>query len=372
MLVTGVYTTSCGFKRLQGLHNTVDIINKNNFFKKSAKPIEIRVFSYYNFDSKNYVNLKCVPLECIIFVFERYITLKGGGRVYAFFDEFTDYLKETVSTKNTYDAYVRDVFAFLENINASDAAAVKNFSHDDAQKYVSKLVANGKAPSTVSRNIASLRGYYKFLIMRGYAFTNPFVKLEVKKTEKKLPSILTSKEVDKLLAQPDTTTPKGIRDRAMLELLYATGLRVTELIELTLKNVNLELGFLRCGTFDEERIIPIYPLAIKALSAYIDNVRGIYAPENSDVLFFNFSGEPLTRQGFWKIIKQYQKTAGIKTSITPQTLRHSFAAHLVENGADLHDVQEMLGHSDIASTQVYAHFVKNKFKSVYSKYHPRA
>ncbi len=292
--------------------------------------------------------------------------------MYAYFKEFENYLFATVTRKNTTDAYMRDVHAFLQSIDATDVQAVLDFTHDDAQTYVSKLSAEGKAPATITRNVASLRNYYKFLILRGVAAVNPFVKLDVAKPEKKLPSILTSKEVDKLLNQPDTQTPKGMRDRAMLEILYATGLRVSELIELRINDVNLELGFVRSSFHEDERIIPIYPLAVKTVSAYIENVRNIYAAENEDSLFVNFSGEKLTRQGFWKIIKQYQKLAGIKTSITPQTLRHSFAAHLIENGADLHDVQEMLGHSDIASTQVYAHFVKNKFKSVYSKYHPRA
>ncbi len=292
--------------------------------------------------------------------------------MYAYFEEFENYLTATVSRKNTIDAYLRDVHIFLHSVNAVDRKVVLNFTHSDAQAYVSRLTAEGKAPSTVSRNIASLRSYYKFLIMRGVADSNPFVKLDVAKKEKRMPSILTGKEVDKLLNQPDTTTPKGMRDRAMLEVLYATGLRVSELIELTMRDINLDLGFVRCSFHEEERIIPIYPLAVKTISTYIENVRNIYAAENENALFVNFSGEKLTRQGFWKIIKQYQRSAGIKTSITPQTLRHSFAAHLIENGADLHDVQEMLGHSDIASTQVYANFVKNKFKSVYAKYHPRA
>lgn len=289
-----------------------------------------------------------------------------------YFGEFSSYLREKKTTINTIEAYERDVLAFLNSLKLYGVKSFHDYTASDAKQYIDMLSSSGKAASTVARNLASLRGFYKFLMLKGYTDFNPFAKIDIQKAEKKLPSVLTGREVEKLLAQPDTTGPKGIRDRAMLELLYATGLRVSELIELDLENINLDMGYVRCVFHDEERIIPIYPMAVKSLSVYIDNVRKIYCSEDTRALFLNFGGERLTRQGFWKIIKQYQQSAGIKTTITPQTLRHSFAAHLIENGADLKDVQEMLGHSDIASTQVYARFVKNKFKSIYSKYHPRA
>lgn len=289
-----------------------------------------------------------------------------------YFDCFVAYLQGKNSSKNTIESYIRDINSYNAYVEKQGITSFDKVTHENAQSYIKYLYDIGKVPSTVKRNLASVRSFYKYLIIEGFADENPFVNIDVQKVQRKLPSILSSKEVDLLLSQPDTTDIKGIRDKAMLELLYATGLRVTELIELNVNNVSLDMGFVRCINGENERIIPLYPLAIKTLSTYLSTSRKLFCSADTEALFVNLNGERLTRQGFWKIIKQYQQSAGIKTDITPQTLRHSFAAHLIENGADLRDVQEMLGHSDIASTQVYAKFVKNKFKSVYAKYHPRA
>ena len=208
----------------------------------------------------------------------------------------------------------------------------------------------------------------------GYVSENPTVKLAPEKSQHKLPQILTSKEVDLLLEQPSCTDAKGYRDRAMLELLYATGIRVSELIALNISDVNTSAGVVRCApNTEKERLIPLYSTAVKALNEYIEFVRPqMIALPTEQALFVNVSGERMSRQGFWKIIKSYQQKAHIEKTITPHTLRHSFAAHLLENGADLHSIQEMLGHSDISSTQVYSQLVKKQLKDVYNKAHPRA
>ena len=244
---------------------------------------------------------------------------------------------------------------------------------ETVQSYVNWLKNNGKSVATVSRCIASLKNLYAFLCLRQHLNLNPAAHLVTDKNVQKLPQILTSKEVELLLEQPECVDAKGYRDRAMLELLYATGMRVTELIDLNLSDVNIDAGVIRCESRGKERYIPMYPAAIKALGEYIELVRPqMLALPDEEALFVNVSGERMSRQGFWKIIKYYQKKAKIDKDITPHTLRHSFAAHLLENGADIHSIQEMLGHSDISSTQVYSHLVKKQLKDVYNKAHPRA
>ena len=211
------------------------------------------------------------------------------------------------------------------------------------------------------------------MISLGQIDANPALNISFEKDAKKLPQILTSKEVELLLEQPKCVDPKGYRDRAMLELLYATGIRVSELISLNIEDVNISAGVIRCCSKNKERLIPLYPAAINAVSEYITDVRsGMVAVPDENALFVNMNGERMSRQGFWKIIKVYQEKAGIMKEITPHTLRHSFAAHLLENGADLRSIQEMLGHADISSTQIYAHLVKKQLKDVYNKAHPRA
>ena len=211
------------------------------------------------------------------------------------------------------------------------------------------------------------------MLSKGFCEIDPTETVKIKRTEKKLPGILDSNEIMLLLSQTDGTDYKSRRDKAMLELLYATGIKVSELIELTVSNINLQIGILHLHNEKKERIVPMYPAAVKAISSYLVNVRPvIVTDEAEDRLFTNMNGQPMSRQGFWKIIKHYAETAGIKKDITPHTLRHSFAAHLLENGAQLKDIKEMLGHSDISSTQVYAQFVKSKYTMAYAKYHPLA
>jgi len=290
-----------------------------------------------------------------------------------YIEDFITSLMEKKSSQNTLESYKRDIQAFCQYLENLHLETINHFNNDMANEYIKNLSVKGKAPTTISRNLASLRTFYKYLISIGITDTNPFAEIKLNKNNKKLPQILTGREVELLLEQPDLNDIKGIRDKAMLELLYATGLRVSELIELKLSNVNLEMGFVRCNSNGNERIIPIYPIAVKALQNYIEYSRKLLVSSaNETALFLNQSGSKISRQGFWKIIKKYQQSAGINKSITPHTLRHSFAAHLLENGADLKSVQEMMGHSDISSTMIYTHYIKNKFKNVYSKYHPRA
>ena len=240
-------------------------------------------------------------------------------------------------------------------------------------EYVHWLQGRGKSPATVSRSLASLKSLYLFAVNEDEIDQNPVHNIKLEKAEKKLPQILSGKEVELLLEQPKCSDMKGYRDKAMLELLYATGIRVSELINLNYDDVSLSGGFIRCAGNGKVRIIPLYPEALQAMSDYMEDIRPkMIAVPTEQSLFVNVSGERMSRQGFWKIIKYYQEKAHIDKDITPHTLRHSFAAHLLENGADLRSIQEMLGHSDISSTQVYAQLVKQNLKAVYNKYHPKA
>ena len=287
---------------------------------------------------------------------------------------FEDYLThEKKASANTLSSYLRDIRQFGEYLDLHAECTILEADEETVQGYVNWLKNNGKSVATVSRCIASLKNLYAFLCLRQHLDRNPAAHLVTDKNVQKLPQILTSKEVELLLEQPECVDAKGYRDRAMLELLYATGMRVTELIDLNLTDVNIDAGVIRCESRGKERYIPMYPAAIKALSEYIELVRPqMLALPDEEALFVNVSGERMSRQGFWKIIKYYQKKAKIEKDITPHTLRHSFAAHLLENGADIHSIQEMLGHSDISSTQVYSHLVKKQLKDVYNKAHPRA
>ena len=230
----------------------------------------------------------------------------------------------------------------------------------------------GKAPTSVSRVIASTRSFYRYLCSKKMCDINPVEKVHALKSERKLPQILTGDEIQLLLAQPSGKDFKGKRDKAMLELLYATGIRVTELVSLDIGDINLEIGYIICKRQTKERIIPIYPRAASALKEYINDERNFMLDESSDALFVNTNGTRLTRQGFWKIIKSYAEKANINKDITPHTLRHSFAAHLLENGADIKSLQEMLGHADVSSTQIYTSIIKNKINEVYKNAHPLA
>lgn len=291
-------------------------------------------------------------------------------------DHLTGYEQWLVTEKNassnTLCSYLRDVRQFVDYLSAKRCAPEKA-KQQMLDQYIKHLSAQGKSAATVTRCIASLKSFYTYLMISGYVAVNPAKHISAVKIERKLPQILTSKEVDLFLEQPECTDPKGYRDKAMLELLYATGIRVSELIGLDLNNLNLSAGIIRCKNGDRTRIIPMYPSAVRALAEYVDKIRPQMVDDPDEcALFVNLNGKRMSRQGFWKIIKYYQEKAGIKKEITPHTLRHSFAAHLLENGADLHSIQEMLGHADISSTQIYTQLVGQKLKGVYAKAHPRA
>ena len=291
-----------------------------------------------------------------------------------YIDEYSVYLKEERgSSANTIASYVRDVVSFSDYLMSTDQLDIVDAAQEHIEKYLTHLSNAGRSSSSVARCLASLKSFFGYLLQKDFIQTNPARGAAPVRTERKLPQILTGKEVELFLEQPQCVDAKGYRDHAMLELLYATGIRVSELISLNLDDVNLSAGFLRCGSRGKERIIPLYAAAVKALGEYIKNIRPrIVLEADEPALFVNMSGERMSRQGFWKIIKYYQEKAQIKKEITPHTLRHSFAAHLLENGADLHSLQEMLGHADISSTQVYSHLVKQKLQDVYRKAHPRA
>ena len=281
---------------------------------------------------------------------------------------FKAYLSESKkASSNTVEAYVRDVKQFLEFCTIADYSKI-NVKH--IEKYLQGLE---KSEATKVRIIASLRAFFNFLKQTGRVPENPAENIKLKKIKPQKLGVLDSDEVLLLLAQPDVDDLKGLRDKAMLELLYATGIKVSELLQVKLNDINLTVGILHLKSQTKERIVPIYPAALKSIAQYIQNVRPAFvSDDNQEILFTNISGQPMSRQGFWKIIKFYAKKAGIKEEITPQTLRHSFAAHLLENGAKLQDIKEMLGHSDISSTQIYAKFVKAKYASKYQKFHPLA
>ena len=268
---------------------------------------------------------------------------------------FEKYLREEKkSSENTLSSYLRDIRQFGAYLDLHTDTDIVSATEDELSEYINWLKGQGKSVATVSRSIASLKCLYSYLTIRQIIAENPATKLVPDKGEHKLPQILTSQEVELLLEQPECVDAKGYRDKAMLELLYATGIRVTELINLDIADINLAAGVIRCCTRDKERLIPMYPKAVKALSDYVTLVRPqMIALPDEPSLFVNLNGERMSRQGFWKIIKYYQKKAHIEKDITPHTLRHSFAAHLLENGADIHAIQEMLGHADISSTQVY-------------------
>ncbi len=286
---------------------------------------------------------------------------------------YEDFLKiEKQASANTVSSYLRDVHQFAAAMDGKGVTLIQVMPRD-VEEYANSLVKRGKSPSTVTRSVASIKSLYSCLIRKGYVDQNPAKGVSSAKVERKLPQVLTGKEVELFLEQPQCTDLKGYRDRAMLELLYATGIRVSELINLDVDDLNLPGGVLKCFSKGKERVIPLYPTAIRALSEYITDIRPqLVDSVDEAALFVNMNGERMSRQGFWKLIKHYQDKAGIQKDITPHTLRHSFAAHLLENGADLRSIQEMLGHADISSTQIYSRLINQKIKDVYKKAHPRA
>ena len=284
------------------------------------------------------------------------------------------YLADTKhSSQNTISSYLRDLHQFHDYVQDTLEVDLRQVTTEEIQAYVSWMLGKGKSPASATRSVASLKSFYGYLVSIGALKINPAKGVAAAKVERKYPQILTSKEVELFLEQPKCVDAKGYRDHAMLELLYATGIRVSELISLNLSDLNLSASLLRCESRGRERVIPLYHTAVKALQDYVKDIRPqIIADTEEQALFVNMNGERMSRQGFWKIIKYYQEKAGIEKDITPHTLRHSFAAHLLENGADLRSIQEMLGHADISSTQIYTHVVKKQLKDVYNKAHPRA
>lgn len=288
---------------------------------------------------------------------------------------YENYLtKVKKASYNTVSSYIRDIRQFSDWFSVNVGEDLLQVSQLNIQNYLQHLQNIGKSGATASRALASLKNFYSYLVSSGFLDTAPvFAEIHVERGEKKLPQILTGKEVELLLAQPSCVDAKGYRDKAMLEIMYATGIRVTELIDLNCDDVNLDLGVIKCSASRKSRVIPLYPAALRALAAYLKNVRPIMVVDPAETaLFVNVNGVRMSRQGFWKILKFYQNKACIEKDITPHTLRHSFAVHLLENGADLGSLQELMGHSDISSTQMYTHMVNQKIKSVYDKCHPKA
>ena len=283
--------------------------------------------------------------------------------------EYLNYLKNTKkSSNNTIQAYRRDLNFFFEYLNKNNMDYLK-VSYDDVQKYMEELNGEGRKAASISRRLATLRSFYGFLLKKKLIKAIPTNKINMPKIEKKAPMVLTSDEVEILLSQPKSNDLKGIRDKAMLEFAYATGMKVSEIINLDLKDVNLVDSYVVCNEGYSKRVVPLGRISKEALVEYLDNSRPyLLKTEDEKPLFVNIMGNRLTRQGFWKIIKQYQEQAHIDKEITPHVLRHSFATHLLQNGADMRAVQTMLGHTDIASTQVYMKLIDDQYK----ENHPRA
>ncbi len=275
---------------------------------------------------------------------------------------------------NTVSSYIRDIRQFSEWLKRTEKAELLDAVQQNISVYLTYLHDQGKSGATVSRTLASLKNFYAYAVSSGFLEVSPITdQIHVDRGERKPPQILSGREVELLLSQPVTVDPKGLRDKAMLEVMYATGIRVSELIDLDVEDVNLEMGVIRCNSTKKSRVIPLYPAALKALVGYLSDGRPVMAGSISETaLFVNISGARMSRQGFWKILKYYQSKAGIEKDITPHTLRHSFAVHLLENGADLSVLQELMGHSDISSTQMYASLINQKVRSVYDKCHPKA
>ena len=275
-------------------------------------------------------------------------------------------------SNNTLQSYKRDLKQFEKYIE-EQGEKYNKITDEDIKNYITYMQEIGKKPSTISRGIASIRSFYQYETKNKKVEEDPTEGIQSPKIEKRVPNVLTSKEVALLLEQPKNVDLKGTRDKAMLEFAYATGMRVTEIISLNIDDINLEQGYATCKNGKKERTVPIGNMSLKALKDYIENARNIMIKdENEKALFVNVNGQRLTRQGFWKIIKYYKEQAHIDKDITPHVLRHSFATHLLQNGADLKSIQTMLGHSDILSTQIYMQFQDETLKNIYKKAHPRA
>lgn len=290
----------------------------------------------------------------------------------SFLLSYAEQLEKKHMSKNTLDAYIRDINRFY-NFIKKRKGNLEEVEVVSIMAYVQYLQKEGKAISSIVRNIVSLRNFYKYLMIRGVINDNPLLYYEIPKVKHNIPKVLTVEEVDKLLDSPDSTTYKGIRDKAMLEIMYAAGMKVMELLTLTIYDIDLKLSYIRCKNFkNKERLVPIGSIAVQYLKNYL-NIRPKLNVNNLDILFLNLRGAAMSRQGFWKIVKYYAKEANIDKDINAFTLRHSFAVHLLQNGADIKSVQELLGHKDLSATQIYSSILKkNKIAEVYKKSHPRA
>lgn len=287
---------------------------------------------------------------------------------------YENYLsKVKQASVNTICSYMRDIRQFSTWLGLTEQIDVIDAQQQNIVDFLSFLEDEGRTGATVSRCLASLKNFYAYVVSSGFLEKTPVSDIHVDRGEKKLPQILSGREIELLLAQPICVDSKGYRDKAMLEVMYATGIRVSELINLNIDDVNIEQGIIKCNTQKKSRIIPLYPAALNALKVYIRDIReAMLSVPSEKALFVNLNGVRMSRQGFWKILKHYQITAHIDKEITPHTLRHSFAVHLLENGADIGSLQELMGHSDVSSTQMYTQLINQKLKSVYKKCHPKA
>ncbi len=277
------------------------------------------------------------------------------------------------SSQNTVVSYKRDILKYIEYLRENGIFKISQTDRMTVVTYLLQMKKSGKAPATVSRSLAAIRAFYSYVIASGEKIKDPTANIIAPPADKKQPGFLTAQETERLLSEPNITETKGIRDKAMLELLYATGIKVSEIIELTMDDINLKQGFLRCRTATHERVVPVGKAAVSAVKQYLDKARPrLVFDDGIKYLFLNRSGTKMSRQGFWKILKGYGKSAGIKKAITPYAIRHSFAMHLLQNGADLEAIRQLLGHNEISSTQVYSKIMDARLKEVYEKAHPRA
>ncbi len=291
-------------------------------------------------------------------------------------DSFLEYIRyEKGLSDHTLAAYRRDLAQFHQFLQSQKRSQdPREISKQDIMRFLSSQLDQGASHATIARKLSTLKTYYKFLILEGYCQNNPTIDLETPKIKRKLPVVLSIDEVDKLMEQPQVTNPLGLRDRAMLELMYGTGVRVSELLSLQIEDVNLMAGFLRCfGKGRKERIVPVNQTSVEWVQRYLARGRSLILKRSGErTLFLNVRGSAMSRQGFFKILQAYADQADLQKEVTPHTLRHSFATHLLENGADLRAVQEMLGHADISTTQIYTHLTRSRLREVYQLYHPRA
>lgn len=287
-------------------------------------------------------------------------------------EEYLNYLRVEKLSNNTIMAYRRDLDKFKSYLDAN-GLNIKDVSNVELQKHLDEMAEGNSKPSTISRQAASLRSLYKYLVKSGKISDDPTDGLKLPKIKKEAPQILTTKEIELFLSQPDEKTLKGVRDKAMLEFAYATGMKVSEIIGLSIKDINLKDEYVICNEGYRRRVIPLGKISVSALRRYLEEARPfLINSDDESTLFVNLTGTQLTRQGFWKIIKQYKNQANIESDITPHVLRHSFATHLLQNGADIHAIQNMMGHADISSTEIYLQFMPDDISSEYKNAHPRA